>query len=341
MTDEGPKEATKFYINGEAATRRITTDSGYEIQGTEKHRIKVLDPDTRQLVWKRFYEIKEGDVVPLAMNTVFGEEQTVRLPPAPELHWNSDYTLRTPADMNKELAELLGYFMGDGSLHSKGLRFCVDNKEEDVVERLKTIIKNVFNLETHVSQQKGYKEVALHSVPLTIWWESCGFSKLKPSVDHSGKGYTPRIPDAVLHTNDRAIYGAFLRGLFEADGTIGLGNPSVTTASKDFAHEIRTLLLSLGYPTTTKIDISGWGDSKLYVLRLKNISHNKSFLDNVGFIGNRKTGAIASRSMQTGKRDYVYLSEDVVDEAVPVGNSHRDAVLLSLRRHQAIPREIP
>ncbi len=339
MTDEGPKEATKFYINGEASTRKIVTSSGYEIQGTEKHKVKIVDAETRQWTWKRFDEIQEGDVVPLAMNTIFGDEQDVLLPPAPELHWNTDFNLVTPKKMTAELAELIGYFMGDGSLHSKGLRFCVDNKDEDVVERLRQLVTSVFNLGIHLSQKEGYKEVAVHSVPLTMWWDACGFSKLRPSESHSGKGYTPHIPDSILCTNDRKIYGAFLRGLFEADGTVGLGNPSICTASKEFAGEIRTLLLSLGYPTSTKENVSGYGAAPVYVMRLKNISYNKLFLEAIGFMGARKTDAVASRSSQTGKRDYVYLPEEIIEEAVPVGSKYRDTVLLSLKRHHAIPRE--
>ena len=340
MTDEGPREATKFYINGQASTRKIVTDSGYEIQGTEKHKIKIMNPNNGQLEWKRFDEVNAGDIVPLAMNTIFGDEKEVLLPPSPEMHWNADYNLIIPTKMNLELATLLGYFMGDGSLHSKSLRFCIDNKDEDVLQYLKDIIKKLFNLESHVSQREGYKELAVNSVPLVMWWDACGFSKLKPSAEHSGKGYTPYIPDAILHTNDRKIYSAFLKGLFEADGTVGLGNPTICTASKEFANEIRTLLLALGYPVHTKIDISGFGNSEVYVMRLKNVSYNKSFLDNVSFIGNRKMSSIASRSSQTGKRDYIYLSEDVIEETAPIGSAQRDAVLLSVRRHQAIPREM-
>ena len=340
MTDEGPRDATKFYVNGQANTRNIVTSSGYEIQGTEKHKIKVLNPLNGSFDWKRFDEVSEGDVIPLAMNTIFGEEKEILLPLVPELHWNTDYKLITPKVMTKELAVLIGYFMGDGSLHSKGLRFCVDNKDEDVIDHLKQLINDLFNLEVHISQREGYKEVSVHSVPLVMWWDASGFSKLKPSLEHTGKGYTPYIPDAILHTNDRKIYSGFLKGLFEADGTVGAGNPSICTSNKDFAQEIRTLLLSLGYPTNTKIDTSGFGNAPIYILRLKNISYNKNFLDSIGFISNRKMSSIATRSTQTAKRDYVYLPEDIIEETSPVGSMQSEAVLLSLRRHQAIPREM-
>ena len=64
-----------------------------------------------------------------------------------------------------------------------------------------------------MESKQGYVEVGVHSVALALWWEAAGFAKLPPHPDHTGKGYTPRIPDAVLYTNDRACYAAFLRGL--------------------------------------------------------------------------------------------------------------------------------
>ena len=45
--------------------------------------------------------------------------------------------------MTAALAELVGYFMGDGSLHSRGLRFCVAETDFDVVERLEMLVQGV------------------------------------------------------------------------------------------------------------------------------------------------------------------------------------------------------
>ncbi|MEK6958074.1 MAG: LAGLIDADG family homing endonuclease, partial [archaeon] len=339
MTDEGPRQATKFYINGLAKTRKITTSSGYEICGTENHRIKTVDSCTKKFIWKKFSEVKEGDVVPLALNTLFGAPKEVLLPPKPELHWNSDFELKTPQKMAEQLAQIVGYFMGDGSLHSKGLRFCVSNEDEDVVEHLKAAIKETFNLNAKITQCQGYKEVAVNSVPLTLWWDACGFSKQKPTEHHSGKGYTPHIPDSILYSNDKKSYSAFLRGLFEADGTITQGAPAFSTANKEFSMEIKTLLLCLGYPTTTKIDISEWGKSELYVSRLKNISYNAKFKEEIGFMGKRKTSKILlERSQQSGKNDYIYLENDLVNEVISAKNSS-NALTLSLKRHDAVSRE--
>ena len=37
-------------------------------------------------------------------------------------------------------------------------------------------------------------EVSIHSVPLTIWWEACGFAKLPPHAEHGGKGWVASYP---------------------------------------------------------------------------------------------------------------------------------------------------
>ncbi len=52
--------------------------------------------------------------------------------------------------MTPDLAELVGYFMGDGSLHAKGIRFCVADADLDVVERLQVLGKELFGLEAAV-----------------------------------------------------------------------------------------------------------------------------------------------------------------------------------------------
>jgi ribonucleotide reductase alpha subunit len=334
LTDDGSQMATKFFINGIEPTRRIKTASGYVIQGTPTHRIKVVSAETGELEWKRMADVAAKDVVALSMGSLVGQPRAVKLPALGEESRTSDYTARVPREMNAELAELLGYFMGDGSVHSKGLRFCAAQEDPDVVERLRELGRSLFNIEAAVSQQTGYTEVAYHSVPLTMWWEACGFKKLPPSQEHSRKGYLPRIPDALLATNDPQVYGAFARGLFEADGTVTNGVACWTTAHEEFSLEVKSLLLALGIPTTSKIDISGWGQPELHVLRVKCISYARTFVDKVNFMSDRKRSGITfSESLQGAKKDYVYLPKALVREPVPAGSALASSVQQSRRNH--------
>jgi ribonucleoside-diphosphate reductase alpha chain len=74
-----------------------------------------------------------------------------------------------------------------------------------------------------------------------------------------------QIPDAILHSNDRDVYGAFVRGLFEADGGTYSGYASWSTVSESFSRDVQTLLLTLGFVTTRKVDgtDSNWGTHRL------------------------------------------------------------------------------
>ncbi len=320
LTDDGDQRATKFFINGIEPTRRITTKSGYVIQGTPTHRIKVVDPVSGDLVWKRMADVAPADRVALSMGKFVGQPRSVTLPALGEAYWTGDYTTVVPRTMTPDLAELVGYFMGDGSFHSKGLRLCVAQADHDVADRLCELAKALFNLDATRSQRTGYTEVAINSVPLVLWWEACGFKKLPPSENHRGKGYIPRIPDALLATNDPAVYGAFLRGLYEADGTVTNEVPTWSTASADFSEEVKTLMLMLGLPTTTKVDISGWGQSNLYCSRLLNMSYGRRFIEAVGFVGARKASAVGVRDgWQARRHDNVYVGEIACRELVSAG----------------------
>jgi ribonucleoside-diphosphate reductase alpha chain len=337
-TDEGPHPAMKFFVNGEEPTRRIRTKGGYQIQGTLAHRVKVLDPNSGVWEWKRLADIAAGDIVPLQMRTLIGEPRRVPLPVLDQAYYTDDRQVRVPDAVTADLAELVGYFMGDGSLHSKGIRFCVADTDLDVLARLEVLAKELFGLEPVVTQQTGYQEVALQSVRLARWWQAAGFAKVLPEAGHTGKGWVPRIPSAILETNTSTVYGAFLRGLFEADGTVIAGVPSVTTASESFAAEIRTALLSLGLATTTRQTQSGWG-GPVFQVRLRNVDHALNFDEIIGFIGERKSQLMVFlEPNSSAKKDYVYLPRQVWNDLAPVGHHLHGAMTQSLHKFGGVPR---
>jgi len=337
-TDEGPRQATRFFVNGEEPTRRIRTEGGYKIQGTLAHRVKVVNSSTGAWEWKRLADIAPGDVVPMQMRTLVGEPRPVPLPVLDQAYYAGDRHIRVPDTITPELAELVGYFMGDGSLHAKGIRLCVANTDLDVAGRLSVLAKELFGLDPIATPQEGYQELTLSSVRLARWWQAAGFAKGLPDAGHSGKGWVPRIPSAILEANDPVVYGAFLRGLFEADGTVLEGVPSFSTANRSFAAEVRTLLLTLGLATTTRETVSGWG-GPIFQVRLRNVDHAMNFSELIGFIGQRKDRLVAELEPATSARkDYVFLPRDTWTELVPVGHRARNAMMLSLRSHGGVPR---
>jgi ribonucleoside-diphosphate reductase alpha chain len=340
-TDEGPRAATKFYVNGLETVVSVKTHRGYGLQGTPQHRVKVVDADSNTWEWRRFADLHPGDLVPLALHQIVGEPQPVVLPPLPEAYWTGEQHFEAPREMTPELAELVGYFMGDGSLHGRGLRFCVANEDFDVVERLQYLGKSLFGAAAHITPKTGYTEVRLDSVRLVLWWEACGLSKRPPTEGHRGEGYTAHIPDAVLHSNDRAVYAAFLRGLFEADGTVTVGYPHLATTSFGLADDVQALLLTLGFPTTRKVDTerTGWGTAPLAVIRVLNASYNEQWRETIGFIGARKNDRIQlSDAQQAGRKDHIPVTRALIDRLAPSNDRLRQALLMEHRRHNAVSR---
>jgi ribonucleoside-diphosphate reductase alpha chain len=310
-TDEGPRRATRFFVNGEEQTRRIMTRSGYTIQGTLRHRVKVVDPETGAWVWRQLADIEPDDVVPLQLGTMIGEPRQVPLPVLDEACWTGERGVRVPGHVTADLAELAGYFMGDGSLHAGGLRFRVADTDLDVVERLRVLGKELFGIEAVVSQQTGYQEVALHSVRLARWWQASGFAKQPPGEEQAGRGWEPHVPSAILEANDREVYGAFLRGLFEADGTTTGAVPSLSTASDRFAGELRSLMLVLGIPTTTRVTCAGRDAQPIHQVRVRSLEFVPHFNAVVGFISACKARACAEAvSGQSGDRDRTHLPRE-------------------------------
>jgi ribonucleotide reductase alpha subunit len=334
LTDDGEQRATKFFINGISATRRIRTSSGYVIAGTPEHRVKVVDRESGDLLWKRFAEVAAGDTVALSMGAFAGKANVVNLPPLGEEHWTADFTTKAPAALTLELAELAGYFMGAGMLHAKGLRLAVAAEDCDVRDRLIVLARELFNIEASVAMKNGNTEINVHSVPLSIWWQACGFAKHHPASDARGKSYAAHVPDAILASNDPAIYGAFLRGLFEADATVVNGAVHLATANASLADDVRTVLLTLGIPTNTRVDKSGWSGADLYVLRVRNAAYAHSFLDRVGFVGERKRSAVRPcDSWQGTKGDRVFVSKDVLQTLVPHSSELYPRTALYRYRH--------
>ncbi len=290
QTDEGSRRATQFYVNGVAPTRLIRTRLGYEIQGTHQHRIRVVDGQTGNWVWKRFADIRKGDVVPLAMNALIGEPRPVALP---LLSGRALY-------MTPELAELVGYFMSAGELHDEGLRFQV--AKAGAVKRLCALIDHLFGLACRLEQQRGRTEVVLPSAEVARWWRASGFAQRVPRSLRADE-LLPHIPSAVLRTNDRACYTAFVRGLFEASGAVNDGVPSWSTHDAAFAQRVKLLLLALGFPTATHVHAGEPNSATRYTLTVNERAHAEAFAQQIGYVDAQYQGVLADAEGRLAARE--------------------------------------
>jgi ribonucleoside-diphosphate reductase alpha chain len=303
-TPEGPRAATRFYVNGLEPVVTVETGRGHRIAGTAQHRVKVVDPATGAWEWRRFGDLTPGDLVPLALDQLVGEPRVATLPALAQPTAGDDQA-HVPTEMTAELAELVGHAVGAGAADAAGIRFTAARAEFEVVERLERLGKTAFGVPAGVALRPGaIVEVGFESARLAAWWEACGFG-------------ADGVPHLVLATNDRWVYAAFLRGLFEGAGTVVDGCPQVVLEAA-LALDVQSLLLALGYPATR----SGG------TISLLDAMSTGRWLEEVGFVSGRKQAAVlVGHDRQSGTDDFVPVPAALVERLLPARGRLRQAVL--------------
>ncbi len=237
-TDEGWRQSPEGYNNGIAQTLKVRLENGLEIQGTPNHKLKVIRRNgVRE--WVELKDLQPGDWVIWRLDEHTGTP--VPLSPLEEpLHPNAR-PIQTPRYLNEALAFLLGYFYGEGFVSGDRLGFSV-HEDEPLGEEVRRLFQELFGLELREERRPGDKSVTLvvRSAPLVAWLRQNGLLK--------GKARELEVPRAIRQS-PRPVLGAFLRGLFEADGTITSGYPMLTTASRRLAQDVMVLLGGLGIPS--------------------------------------------------------------------------------------------
>ena len=337
QTDQGPRPATKFYVNGIDDVIDVKTDSGYRIRGTPKHRIRVIDR-TGAWTWRRFSELTAGDRVPLRIGGMIGSPVDVTLPPiGVERNSSVGRGVTVPGYVSERLGCLLGVFMGNGSLHDKGIRFHLPVTDPDLIAWVRAAVVDFFGIAPTTEDGPGQVALCANSTQLVAWWRQCGFDKLPPpegSVSH-----VPRVPALVLNTNDPLVYCAFLRGVFSTDGTVGVGLPIVSSAKESFVDELRSVLLAVGVVTTTYTTIGEKSGRPVWNLRAKTKRYAVRFSEMIGFIPERKQRLLAT-AYRTDRNDRVFVAADREEAYAPIGTPQRADLTRWRRNGGGIPRHV-
>jgi ribonucleoside-diphosphate reductase alpha chain len=235
-TDEGPRDATRFYVNGHEPVVTVETGRGYRIRGTTAHRVKVAT-DSGSWDWRRLSDVRPGDRVPLMLGGLVGTPRPSTLPSLGG----------QPRRMDEDLAELVGYFVVDGALGRDGIRFSVVAPDLGLVKRLSHLARALFGVQPSITDNGEREDVTLRSAELAGWWQACGFAG-------PADGRPAQIPDAVLETNDTRVYLAFMRGLFGSARAMASGVLALPRSCEQLGREVQTLMLALGLVTTIRTD---------------------------------------------------------------------------------------
>ena len=186
--------------------------------------------------------------------------------------------VKLPTQLNENLAQFLGYFMGDGNFEEDRLTFSEQNKQ--VALYYKNKFGKLFNLNPNYRfrERKNYHQLRFTSRPLVRF--------IKEEFPEIKDKNSPEIPKNILISPNKIVAG-FLRGLFDAEGHVSLSNGEIGIGSinKTLIGQVQLLLLRFSIISSfTEWDNRQNPYSKKPIFKLK-INEGQSSINFKKFIG--------------------------------------------------------
>ncbi len=280
-TDDGWKDSTRGFNNGNAPTKVVKLANGQVIQGTDRHRLKVLRPDGRR-EWVQLQDLQSGDHVVTVLDQHSGGQVSLR-PVAPPHH--NATALRLPEVLGERLGLFLGLLWGDGFVTDDRVGIAVAHGSP--LERLvPELAEELFGLRMGVEQKNDDASAVFvaKASHLIAWLRANGLAK--------PKARTLELPRAV-RSAPRPVVAAFLRGLFETDGTLSHGVPELATASVRLAQDVAVMLGGLGIPASLRRVAprdDRYSRRDIHRVRVQTRLGLQRFVERIGFVEGSRLG---------------------------------------------------
>ena len=240
----GKLEKTKLGLyNGKKECVNIKTSDGYEISGTHNHRVLVMNKDGN-IDFVKTEDINVGDYVVINRNNdVWGNDNTVDTTLLDEYvqslskqQYSHLYIREMPNYINEDLALMYGYLLGDGCL-TLPYSIIFTNVGDSILENYRNIMSKYFGVKNLIKRFGDNYDYMINDLYLRKYLEFIGFDYVKAQ--------DKKVPKIIMKSS-KNIVSAFLRGLFDTDGTVNDKVVSLCSVSKKLIKEVQVLLLNFG-----------------------------------------------------------------------------------------------
>ena len=165
------------------------------------------------------------------------------------------HRITLPVRLNEDLAYFAGLIAGDGSIEtgpSGAVSIRFSNARADMLREYRALVRRLFHVDPSMTPRGPERPASarFHSWLVGALLEELG-------IPRSPKSHRLQLPDALLNAPS-AILAAYLRALFDADGTIhlrSLGSSclSLATTSGDLADRMQVALLRYGIRSRVRV----------------------------------------------------------------------------------------
>lgn len=269
------RKVTNWFKFEDREIYKITTAMGYEVEGSENHRVQDSFGN-----WVRLDAVVNGLEVKLGKSSIWPDKQvkinweSLRLTKTITeitqdlgVGWNElqksdsqllkDYhlerqkcsamqnrrkSIKVPKEVDEKLAYWLGLMIGDGHISPRCREIGLTTGDDSQADLYVEFTKELFGLETSRrwddSSLNGRWRLAVYSRNLQDFCEHLG---MKTGSCARQKA----IPDCVLRS-PKNVVAAFLRGLFDCDGYAGPQGVILSTSSIEMSKQVQMVLLNFG-----------------------------------------------------------------------------------------------
>lgn len=291
--------ASKWFACGPFPVRRVRTRRGYELTGTWNHPLLVWvsgEDGRARLQWKTIGQLRVGDWLVLDRSERLWPQGLVDLIPYhPVLPVGSRVQRHAlPVHLTEDLAFLLGALVAEGTLRPNVVEFT--STPGEYADAFRDCWQRTFpscRLHTFLRQPVSYGkrpfwQMQVVNRQVIAFLERLGLR---------GKSGEREVPEVILQA-PQPVAAAFLRGLFEGDGSVGrplkAGLRSgvwvlLCAKHRRLLAQVQVLLLRFGIVSSVRED-RGRGMWRLYICGRDDVQR---FIAKIGFLSQTKRQALA------------------------------------------------
>jgi len=229
-------KATRFHRYARQPVLEVVTESGKCIKGTYNHPLLRWDSTARREEWCRLDRLKVGDRLRVAPSVRCWKSAPVATDWKTPRYFHKSWHVKVPKFVDEDLAAILGYVLGDGSVSPRKVTLLPGSEEHEVTEQISKLFERVFGVTPRPGKVRWHcRPLQVNRTPIARW--------LYDLRRH-------RVPDRIF-ASPNPVVASFVRWLFEADGCAsgkGRGRTAVQlrSAKIELLRDVQALLLRWG-----------------------------------------------------------------------------------------------
>lgn len=276
---KAPAQSHYFKINSEGLSYLKNKRKAHSLTCIQMEAMLEMPNDYLWRLEKGQYKMKEE-----TLNTLLSTYQIKKETFTTQFDIQKTPLTRFPASTNPELCQIMGYVLGDRGqeIGRKGRQLGITDKNPQLLAEYQKLFESQFGITRRITPYSSQKSFRIRFNSATLDFFKQNFPTLLVQSPQR------TIPSFVFDLPTTET-GAFLRGLFDAEGSIGHHHIDLASSHEFLLKQVQSLLLKFGIESSLQRNL--WEKTKkkfrhrLYIYDNRDL---RAFLEHIGFASDVK-----------------------------------------------------